>query len=217
MIAQFGKDTALLLIDVQQGVNVLSHWGGPTGRRNNPNADDKMRALLKGWRDRGLTVIYTRHDSREPDSPLKLSLPTGNMIDGFDAQDGEIVIEKNVNSAFIGTDLELRLRQAGCHRLVIAGYFTNFCVETSTRQAGNLGYDTYLADDACATCNHIGPDGADHDPELLHQISVANLHGEFCTALETETILTLLDADAPDLKRAQGNEETAAAPVARAV
>ena len=39
MIRQFGKETPLLLIDVQKGVDVLQHWGGPTGRRNNPDAE----------------------------------------------------------------------------------------------------------------------------------------------------------------------------------
>ncbi len=46
MIKQFSHDTTLLLIDVQKGVNVLKHWGGPTGRRNNPKAEDRMRALI---------------------------------------------------------------------------------------------------------------------------------------------------------------------------
>lgn len=217
MISRFGPETALLLIDVQKGVNVLSHWGGPTGRRNNPQADDNMRAMLKAWRSAGRTVIFTRHDSREPDSPLKLALSTGDQIEGFETVESDIVIEKDVNSAFVGTALELRLRQRGCTRLVVAGYFTNFCVETSVRMAGNMGYDTYLVPEACATCNHIGPDGTDHDPELLHQVSVANLHGEFCTAISTEDALRLLESDAADLARAQGNEETASAPVLRAV
>ena len=42
MISQFGSNTALLLIDVQVGVDVLEHWGGPTGRRNNPAAEAVM-------------------------------------------------------------------------------------------------------------------------------------------------------------------------------
>ena len=42
MIPQFGSDSCLLLIDVQTGVNALQHWGGETGRRNNPDAEDKM-------------------------------------------------------------------------------------------------------------------------------------------------------------------------------
>ncbi|WP_422032991.1 cysteine hydrolase family protein [Roseovarius sp.] len=206
MIRQFGPETGLLLIDVQTGVNVLEHWGGPTGRRNNPGAEAEMARLLAAWREQGLPVIYTQHDSREAASPLKLSLPTGAMIDGFEPAPGEIVIRKDVNSAFIGTDIELRMRQHGITRLVIIGFFTNFCVETSTRMAGNMGYDTYLVPDACATTNRVGPDGTDHDPETVHALSVASLHGEFCTALTTDQALALTKADAPDLERVQGNE-----------
>jgi nicotinamidase-related amidase len=206
MIRQFSTDTALLLIDVQKGVNVVTHWGGPSGRRNNPGAEANMQHLLAAWRGQGLPVIFTRHDSREPASPLKLGLPTGEMIDGFAPRPGEIVITKDVNSGFIGTGLELRLRQHGVNRLVIAGFFTNFCVETTTRMAGNLGYDTYLAHDACATCNRIGPDGRDHDPDLVHDLAVASMHGEFCTALPATRAVALSRADAPDLDRVQGNE-----------
>ena len=206
MIKRFSNDTALLLIDVQKGVNVVEHWGGPTGRRNNPHAEDNMRQLLAVWRAHGLPVIFTQHDSRETASPLKLSLPTGAMTDGFEPRRGEIVIRKDVNSGFIGTNLELQLRQRGANRLVVVGFFTNFCVETTTRMAGNLGYDTYLVHDACATCNRIGLDGRDYDPELVHAIAVASLHREFCTALSTNEAIGLTEADAPELDRVQGNE-----------
>ena len=206
MIRRFGLETALLLIDVQKGVNVLDHWGGPTGRRNNPGAEAEMARLLFAWRAAGLPVIYTKHDSREAASPLKLHLPTGEMIEGFEPAPDEIVIRKDVNSAFVGTDLELRMRQHGITRLVIAGFFTNFCVETSTRMSGNMGYDTYLVPEACATTNRVGPDGTDHDTETVHALSVASLHGEFCTALAPDRAVALTKADAPDLARVQGNE-----------
>lgn len=206
MIQQFGAETGLLLIDVQKGVNVLTHWGGPTGRRNNPGAEDRMRALLAAWRGAGLPVFYTRHDSREAASPLKLSLETGDMIDGFEQRADETVILKDVNSGFIGTDLELHLRRKGVHRLVVAGFFTNFCVETTTRMAGNMGYDTYLAHDACATTNRIGLDGTDHEPDVVHAMAIASLHGEFCTAIDTDALIGLTQADNPSLTRVQGNE-----------
>ena len=206
MIQQFSDNTALLLIDVQKGVNHFDHWGGGTGRRNNPEAEARMSELLAGFREHGLTVIYSQHDSREAASPLKLSLPSGEMIEGFEPRAGEIIIRKDVNSVFVGTDFELRLREHGIHRLVIAGFFTNFCVETTTRMAGNLGYDTYLAHDACATCNRIGYDGTDYDPQLVHDLAVASMHGEFCTALTSTQILGLLKGDNPELRRVQGNE-----------
>ncbi|WP_306006722.1 cysteine hydrolase family protein [Aquicoccus porphyridii] len=215
MIAQFGPDTALLLIDVQKGVHDLQHWGGRNGRMNNPECDERLRALLGGFRAAGRRVAFTRHDSVEPGSPLKFALPTGAQIDGLDPAPGEIVVEKSVNSGFIGTDLDAQLRSAGITRLVIAGYFTNFCVETTTRMAGNMGYDCYLVHDACATCNHADLDGTDHDPELVHAMSVGNLHGEFCTAITAADARALLGADAPHLARAQGNEPTSDIPARR--
>lgn len=206
MIRKFTTDTALLLIDVQVGVDVLTHWGGPTGRRNNPDAEDKMLQLLTAWRKVKLQVAFTRHDSREAASPLKFSLPTGAQKPGFEPIAGEIVVEKDVNSGFIGTDLEIQLRRAKISRLAIVGFFTNFCVETTTRMAGNLGFDTYLIEDCCSASNRIGPDGVDRDPELVHAMTVANLHGEFCTAIKFADALGLVTADNSQLSRCQGNE-----------
>jgi len=206
MIREFGTETALLVIDVQRGVDDLQYYGGPTGRRNNPTAEDHMLALLTGWRAHGLPVFFSLHDSREDGSPLKLALPSGASKEGFEPLPGEGVVTKDVNSAFIGTDLEIQLRRAGVSRLVNCGFYTNMCVETTTRQAGNLGFDTYLVHDACAASNRVGPDGVDHDPDLVHGMTVANLHGEFCTALATPDALMLLEGDQSDLDRAQGNE-----------
>ncbi len=206
MIPAFADDTALLLIDVQVGVDVLDHWGGPTGRRNNPEAETIMASVLDAFRRSGHRIAFTRHDSREEASPLKLSLPTGAQKPGFEPADADIVVVKDVNSGFVGTSLEVELRRAGIGRLVVVGFFTNMCVETTVRMAGNLGFDTYLIPEGCATTNRVGPDGVDHEPELVHQMTVANLNGEFCTALSVDAALGLLDADNPDLQRVQGNE-----------
>jgi len=184
----------------------LTHWGGPTGRRNNPDAENKMLKLLARWREAKLEVAFTRHNSREAASPLKFALPTGAQKPGFEPLPGEIVVEKDVNSGFIGTDLEIQLRRANISRLAIVGFFTNFCVETTTRMAGNLGFDTYLVEDCCSTSNRIGPDEIDRDPELVHAMTVANLHGEFCTAIKLTDALGLVTADNTRLSRCQGNE-----------
>ena len=206
MISKFDQHTCLLLIDVQVGVNVVKHWGGPTGRRNNADAERHQKALLAAFRDAGRQVAFTVHDSREAASPLKLALDTGAQIPGLEPGAADIVVHKDVNSGFIGTSLEIQLRRAGIDRLVVVGFFTNVCVETTVRMAGNLGFDTYLVEDACATTNRVGPDGADHDPELVHRLSVASLHGEFCTAISTEDAIALCASDLPSLDRCQGNE-----------
>lgn len=206
MIAKFGRETALLVIDAQQGINDLAHWGGATGRRNNPDAEDHIRTLIDAFRSRELTVAFTLHNSRQTVSPLKLGTPGGECLDGIAPRSGELVVRKDVNSGFVGTSLEIDLRRRGIGRLVTVGYFTNFCVESTVRMAGNLGYDSYLVPDACATSNRIGFDGTDYDPETVHDLAVASLHGEFGTALRVESALGLLEDDAPALMRRQANE-----------
>jgi nicotinamidase-related amidase len=206
MISKFGKETALIVIDAQKGVNELKHWGGVNGRRNNPGCETHIMAMIDAWRAAGLPVIFTQHDSRQKVSPLKVGQPGGEFLDGITPVGEELVVRKDVNSGFIGTRLEVELRRRHITRLVCVGYFTNFCVETTVRMSGNLGFDTYLAHDACATSNRIDVHGVDHSPEMVHDLAVASMHGEFCTAMTHVQALNLLKADAMDMDRVQRNE-----------
>ena len=206
MIEKFDKSTALLLVDVQEGVNDVKYYGGPSGKRNNDNAEENMRCLLTEWRRLGKQVAFTRHNSRELNSPLKLSLETGKQIEGLDIHESDIVVDKDVNSGFIGTSLEVELRRSGIDRLVVMGFYTNYCIETTVRMAGNLGFDTYLVHDACAAINTLGHDGTLYDADLVHNMSIASLHGEFCTAISKEVAMKLCVGDCLELERVQGNE-----------
>jgi len=207
MIPQFDDHTALLLIDVQRGVDDGAYYGTGAGDTlNNPASKDNIRSLLAKARQKGMQIAFTRHDSIEPNSPLKVALPSGQQLEGMDIAAQDIQVTKSSNSGFIGTSLELDLRRAGILRLVVAGYFTNFCVETTVRMAGNMGFDTYLVHDACATMPRKGPDGTVHDGDLVHNMALASMHGEFCTAITTADALGLFDGDAEGLERVQGNE-----------
>ena len=206
MIEKFDETTALLLVDVQKGVNEVKYYGGPSGKRNNHSAEENMRCLLTEWRRLGKRVAFTRHNSREINSPLKLDLETGNQIEGLEINGSDIVVEKDVNSGFIGTSLELELRRSGINRLVVMGFYTNYCIETTVRMAGNLGFDTYLVHDACAAVNTLGHDGEYYEPDLVHSMSIASLHGEFCTAISKEEAMRLCMENCGELERVQGNE-----------
>ena len=206
MIRKFQNESALLLVDVQKGVNDTLYYGGPKGKRNNPLAESNILKVLDRWRKSNRKVAFTKHNSREKGSPLNLSLESGEQIEGMEPQKNDIVVIKDVNSGFIGTSLELDLRRAGIQRLVVLGFFTNVCIETTVRMAGNMGFDTYLVHDACAAMNSVGHDGKDYDPELVHNMAIGNLHGEFCTAISVNDALHLCEQDAEYLDRVQGNE-----------
>lgn len=177
---------ALILIDWQQGFANHDYWGG---NRNNPNAETNALTLLKHWRNHNLPIFHGIHDSQDPKSLLRLDKPGGSFILGFEPMDGEPVIVKNVNSCFIGTDLELQLQKAEIQSLVICGLTTNHCVSTTTRMAGNLGFNVRLVGDACATFDRHSSDGVKYSAQLVHDVSLANIHNEFCTVVNTVDVL----------------------------
>lgn len=176
---------ALVVVDVQKGLD-----DPRLGRRNNPDAEMNIAEILAGWRASGLPVFHVRHISVEPGSSL-------NPDEGGDVRfkdeampvEGEAVIEKHVNGAFIGTNLEARLREGGIEAIYICGLTTNHCVETTARMAGNLGFEAFLISDACATFDRAGPDGFLHKAEDIHAMTLANVHGEFATVIATRDAL----------------------------
>ena len=102
---------------------------------------------------------------------------------------GETVIAKTTNSAFIGTGLQEQLRRSGHSALVIAGVITNNSVEATVRMAGNLGFSTWLVEDACFTFGRADWNGTWRSAEDVHAMSLANLDGEYCTVLTTDAVL----------------------------
>jgi nicotinamidase-related amidase len=181
------QNAALILIDVQKGFDDPK-WGG----RNNPNAEKRMAELLSDWRRTGRPVFHVQHLSTLADSPLNPKRPGVEIQDAVKPVEGEPVFQKNVNSAFIGTQLENTLRQRGVKTLVVVGLTTQHCVSTSVRMAGNLGFEVFLVSDATAAYEVTGPDGTHHSAEDVHRISLATLHDEFATVVDAKTVLGAL-------------------------
>jgi nicotinamidase-related amidase len=186
---KISKNAALILIDIQQGFDDEKHWGP----RNNPGAEANAAKLLQAWRTSGRPVFHVQHRSVTPGSPLRPGQPGCEHKAEVRPLPGEPVIGKQVNSAFIGTDLEARLRGAGIDTLVIAGLTTAHCVSTTTRMAGNLGFRTLLAADACATHAQTGHDGRPHDAETVHALALSSLHGEFAEVADAAALLRVLE------------------------
>jgi nicotinamidase-related amidase len=179
--------TALIVIDVQQGFDHPK-----LGRRNNPDAESNVARLIAAWRESERQIYHIQHLSTDEGSPFQPGLPGVEHKEIAKPLWHEPVVTKRVNSAFIGTDLEARIRQRMIKTVVICGLTTNHCVGSTTRMAGNLGFETHLAGDACAAFDRVGPDGVTYPAEQLHAVSLANLHGEFATVQTTDDILAAL-------------------------
>lgn len=223
--------TALIIIDVQCGFRHPTHWG-PS--RSTPECESNIALLLSAARAHNkkltanqdaaaaaaaaapeITICHVHHHSIHPTSLLHPSAQVevdGVSVKAVDPepfaapQPGEAVFVKDVNSAFIGTDLEAFLRSREVRQLVIVGLTTDHCVSTSTRMASNLRVvavrrqrddahggdagewvdegDIVLVGDACATYAKGG-----FDAETVHRVSLASLDGEFAQVESTRRVL----------------------------
>jgi nicotinamidase-related amidase len=177
---------ALILVDIQKGLDELEFYGG---ERNNPEAETNAGLILAYWRKNGWPLFHVKHCSVTPGSPLTEGLPGNDHKEEVKPLPGEPVIRKNVNSAFIGTDLKERLDAEGIRTVVIVGLTTQHCVSTTTRMAGNYGYDTVLVSDAIAAFRARGLDGESIPAQVVHDVELAMLNGEFAEVLPTRAIL----------------------------
>ena len=140
------KPSALLIIDVQVGIDDPAH-----GERSTPEAEENMASLLAAWRSKGWPILHVQHNSVEPDSPLRPGLPGHALKPEVQPLPDEPLFQKTTNSAFVGTDVEAYLRERAVRSLVIMGLTTDHCVSASTRSASDLGFDVTVVADATAT------------------------------------------------------------------
>ena len=168
---------ALMIVDVQNGFYRADFWGP----RNNPDCEANIAALLHAWEG---PLVFVRHDSEEPGSPLAPGQP-GNDFKPIITGTPDLLITKQTNSCFYGEpDLHAWLQERGITELAICGITTNHCCETTARMAGNLGYDVQFVIDATHTFDRGGLTA-----DELARATEANLHGEFASVVRTDEIM----------------------------
>ena len=177
-------NAALIIIDQQKGI-----LQPRLGRRNNPQAEERIVDLLGFWRRSGRPVIHVQHLSREPDSVFWPEQEGVEFQQRFLPQDAEWLIQKQVPDAFCVGGLAARLREAGVGQLIIVGVATNNSVESTARSAGNLGFDTWVAEDACFTFDKADYFGTLRTAEEVHGMSLGNLQGEYATVVSAAQVL----------------------------
>ena len=185
----FDARSVLIPIDVQCGFDFA-----PWPPRNNPHMEANGLRLLDAWRRAGLPLIHVRHDSVVEGSTLAPGHPGNAHRAGFVPLAGETLVTKSVNAAFIGTDLDLRLRRLGVDTVVLFGISTDMCVSTTARVAANLGYRTIVVGDACACFDQKDGDGTVISADQIHRAHLATLRAEFAQVVDTDEVIAALHA-----------------------
>ena len=183
------KNPALLLVDIQKAFLEKDY---PGLIRNNENAEFICGKILKKWRTLDLHIIHVRHSSTNPKSKLHKSRPGFEFNDYVTPLENEMVLTKEVNSAFIGTNLENILIKSHIDTLVIVGMTTNHCISTTVRMSGNLGFDTYLISDSTACYNTKGMNGEIIPCNTIYNSALASLQEEFATVIDSKELFDIL-------------------------
>ncbi|KAI8800644.1 putative isochorismatase family hydrolase [Cladochytrium replicatum] len=198
--------TCLLVIDVQEGVNHPTYYGTS---RSNPSFESNTSKLLAAFRaadsskHQAFTIIHVHHHSRFPDSPLHLTNnPAGVAAMACSKPEGdELILIKNVNSAFVGTGLEDVLKSRGVTRLVIVGLATQNTISTTVRMAKCLGVtdtvdpatgevvegELILVEDGVAAFN-----AGKYDAQTVQDVHVEALRDEYARIMSTEEVISAI-------------------------
>lgn len=171
------RDAALVLIDCQN-----TYREGVMQLVGVEAALQQAQLLLRRARAAGIPVFHVRHDAG-PGSPYDLTAPIGAIADEVAPEGDEVIVTKTHPNSFVNTDLHERLQAIGASNLVLGGFMTHMCVNSTARGAFNLGYQPTVV--AAATATRDLPRGGSTIPaQALHDASLASIADLFGVVVE---------------------------------
>jgi nicotinamidase-related amidase len=183
--------SVLLVVDVQD-----SFKANPTRwqRRNNPQFESNLSALISAYREAGEPVFFVLH--QDSDGGFSPASPHYRLMNFLDVRPGDVVLHKTTRSTFASTDLERRLNLLGVRRLVITGIQTEQCCETTARDGGDLGYEIDFVTEATLTfpIPHWAG-GPELSPEAITERTEYALAGRFARIRTVDDVVAALPAD----------------------
>ena len=177
--------TALVVIDVQRGFDDEEYWG----QRNNPACEDNIVRLIDAWREKGWPIVFVKHNSATPTSPLARG-SAGNDLKSMIVGVPDLLVEKQVHSAFYGEpDLRAWLDGHGILGVAITGIQTNMCCETTARMASDLGYRLQFVEDATYTFDVTDSTGVVFAAEDIARYTALTIAADFGRVVTTSEII----------------------------
>ncbi|HWF50891.1 MAG TPA: cysteine hydrolase family protein [Solirubrobacteraceae bacterium] len=175
---------ALLLIDIQRDY----FPGGAYPLVGSDAAADAAAGVLARFRSDDAPVLHVQHVWDAPDAAYMRPGTPGVAHDERVAPDeGEPVVVKEEPNAFLGTDLEERLRAESIDELVVVGMQTSMCVDATVRAAVDLGFGVTVVGDGCSAPD-LAYDGVDVPGEQVHAAFLAALADGYATVVKADAL-----------------------------
>ena len=172
------KQSALIMVDCQ---NTYRH--GVMQLTNVEPAIIEAKKLLEMARALNVPIVHIQHDAGVG-SPYDVSAEIGAISNEVAPKNGEDIIVKNYPNAFIATDLEAKLKALGMENVVLAGFMTHVCINSTARGAFNLGFKPTVVASACATRSLIGAQGKVIDAQTMHESALAAVRDLFAVVVD---------------------------------
>lgn len=177
----------LVILDVQDAID-RPNWDG----KNNPGYLLVIQRLLALWRSNGWPVLHVKHDERTPTSSYYVHGPWNGIKKDVAPIEGETVIIKQENCAFIGTELDAILTKMRIKRLVLTGVVIHNSMDATVRAAKALGYSIVLPSDATTAVPVVGPHGKSWDATTVHELTLAILGDEYAEVMSSDEVVAQL-------------------------
>jgi nicotinamidase-related amidase len=183
--SKWANSTALIVVDVQKGFDDEEFWGP----RNNPECEDNVERLIAAWREQDWPIVFVRHSSTQPSSPLAPSSP-GYAFKDIITGEPDLLITKTVHSAFYGdVNLDAWLTEHEISGVAVCGIQTNMCCETTARMASDLGYEMIFVIDATHTFDLATSTRQVHMAREISRFTALTLEADFGTVMRTAELV----------------------------
>ncbi|QZN75482.1 cysteine hydrolase family protein [Paenibacillus sp. DR312] len=175
--------TALIIVDIQNDYF-------PNGKMelSNPEKAASNAAKVLDWfrQNHKDNIFHVQHIASDP--AIGFFLPDSEGVKIHEAViplENESIIKKHFPNSFLKTDLQSKLNEKEITKVVVVGMMTHMCIDATVRAAVDLGYETTLIEDACAT-RELSYQNKVVSAEQVHYAFVGALNGMYCDVKSTE-------------------------------
>lgn len=180
---------ALLLIDVQREYFTRE---SPLWIPDGAAVLERLQGLLGAAREAGTGVVHVRHEDDPAAEVFAAGTPMVETMDAVAPAEGEPVVVKHLPGSFDGTSLDEVLGALDARTIVVGGFMTHMCCDTTARQAQARGFDVVFLTDGTATRDLTAPSGHTIPHAAVHETTLAAQADGFSTLMDVEAVRNAL-------------------------